>query len=453
MLNVHTLGKFTAEERAAIFSKLKDSDIEALLHDWRFMARPEQLPPPGQWRTWMFMGGRGTGKTRTGAEFIREEIKNGAGRVALVGPAAADCREVMVDGESGLLSVCWKEDRTVNGAYLGRPEYQPSRRRLVWANGAVAYCYSAEDPEQLRGPQHDLAWADEFAAWSNRADTWSNLQFGLRLKRKGSTPPRQLVTTTPRPVPELSKVLKRPDTIITRGSTRDNAAFLSDDFLAAVESMYAGTRLGRQELDGELLEDIEGAFWTRAGIDRCRISKDQVPTTLDRVVVAIDPSGAKSDTDMDADEIGIVVAGRAGNPGNGTAYVLADLSMRGGPADWAKVAVNAYYAYNADCIVAEQNFGGALVEYTIKVEDKAVPYKAVTASRGKAVRAEPVSALYEKGRVKHVGALNKLEDQLLLFSSEGYQGPNSPDRADAAVWAVTDLLVRSVGNVQRATQR
>lgn len=452
-MNIYDLCEMPPEEAIKLIARLPDAEKLALAHNWSFWARPEQLPPPGDWRTWVFLGGRGAGKTRGGAEFIRQSVKDGYGRIALVAQTAADAREVMIDGESGLRAVCWEGDRDYRDRHIGRPEYQPSRRRLVWPNGAVAYSYSAEDPEQLRGPQHDLAWADEYAAWENRKDVWSNLQFGLRLKTKQGFHPRQMVTTTPRPLHDLKAMLERPDTVRTHGGTRSNRTFLSEEFLESVEGLYGGSRLGRQELLGELVMEVEGAYWTTDMFDQRRITLDQLPNDLDRVVVAVDPSGAASANDTNHDEIGIVGAGLKGNARQGAGYVIKDSSLLAGPKDWANRAVNLYYALNADKIVAEINYGGAMVVSTIKTVDPNVPVKVITATRGKVRRAEPVSALYDSGRVCHVGNLGKLEDQLCQFTADGYQGDGSPDRADAAIWALTELMISSVNTVTKVAQR
>jgi phage terminase large subunit-like protein len=452
-MNIYELAALDPERRAKVLKKLNATDAEELLHNWAFFARPEQLPPQGDWRTWVFMGGRGSGKTKAGAEWVRDEVKKGAKRIALVGQTAADVREVMIDGESGLKNVCWKLDRDYRNNFLGRPEYQPSRRRLVWANGAIAHAYSAEDPEQLRGPQHDLAWADEYAAWAQRQMTWDMLQFGLRLRRSNGGQPRQLMTTTPKPLKDLADLIKRADTILTHGSTYRNSAFLSSEFIDAVRSVYEGTRLGRQELEGELLMDIEGAFFSQRNFDENRLKSLADVPDLDRVVVSLDPSGARSNDDGEADEIGIIVAGRKGSARDGKAFVLKDASMRGGPMDWAKVACNLYHAFNADCIVGEVNYGGAMVEATVKSYDPTVNFKEVRATRGKAIRAEPVSALYAKDRVAHVGYMNVLEDQMLRFTPDGYQGNNSPDHADALIWAISDLLLKPSALLRLVHQR
>lgn len=417
-------------------ASLTEDQCEALLHDWRFLAREAQIAPPDElpdgtlWQTWLILAGRGFGKTRTGAEWVREQVKAGAKRVGLIAPTASDARDVMVEGESGLLSVCWAGDKTHNGESLGRPSYEPSKRRLTWANGTIATLFSAEEPERLRGPQHEVLWCDELASWKYLRDTWDMAMFGLRLGDR----PRTCITTTPKPLPLVKEIVKDPRTVVTRGSTFDNATNLAPTFLKAVQDKYAGTRLGRQELNAEILDDLPGALWSRTEIDKHRV---RTAPELQRVVIAVDPSGTKGESD-DGDEIGIVVAG-LGIDGRG--YVLADRTCKLSPDGWGRRAVNAYKEFEGDRIVAERNFGGAMVEHVIKTIDKNVAYKEVTASRGKVARAEPVAALYEQGRVSHVGSMPELEDQMCQMAPEGFVGEGSPDRADALVWALTELLV------------
>lgn len=388
---------------------------ETLLWDWQTWGRPNQQAPGGDWRTWLVLAGRGFGKTRTGAEWVRAQIERGYGRVALVAPTAADARDVMVEGESGILAISppWN-----------RPHYEPSKRRITWPNGAMAVAYSADEPDRLRGPQHAAAWCDEAAAW-RYPDAWDMLQMGMRLGDN----PRTVVTTTPKPVRLIRDLIKAADTVVTRGATFDNAANLPAPFLASIRRQYAGTRLGRQELYAELLEDTPGALWTRASIDDTRVST--VPQ-LRRVVVAIDPAVTSHET---SDETGMIVAG-VGMDGHG--YVLADRSLRASPDGWARAAVAAYTTWEADRIVAEANNGGDLVEAVLRMVDPNAPYRAVRASRGKVSRAEPVAALYEQGRVHHVGVFDRLEDQMTTYTPET---ATSPDRLDALVWALTDLIV------------
>ena len=368
------------------------------------------------------MAGRGFGKTRTGAEFVRAEIAAGrARRVALVAPTALDARNVMVEGESGLMAVAPPYDR---------PEYEPSKHRLTWRNGAIATTYSADEPDRLRGPQHDLAWCDELAAWRYPA-AWDMLLFGLRL----GADPRVVVTTTPRPTKLLRALLADPKVAVTRGRTLDNRAHLAPAFFAQIVKRYEGTRLGRQELDGELLDDLPGAFWSHGVIDAARLAA--APAELARIIVAIDPAVSSGEG---ADETGIIVAGR---DQRGHGYVLADASGRMAPVEWARAAVAACRAQAADRVVAEINNGGELVEATLRVVDPAVAFRAVHAARGKLARAEPVAALYEQGRVHHVGAFPALEDQMCALSPDFDRTAAgwSPDRVDALVWALTDLFI------------
>lgn len=400
-------------------SSLSEEEALMLLYEWRFWARPNQLPPENWRHVWLILAGRGFGKTRTGAETVRWLVETGqAKRIALVAPTAADARDVMVEGESGILAVSRPDFK---------PEYEPSKRRITWPNGAVAYTYSAEEPDRLRGPQHDFAWCDELAAWKYPDDTWDNLIFGLRLGDN----PRVVVTTTPKPIPLVRKLVNDPETVVTRGSTYENAANLPPSFLKEIRDKYEGTRLGRQEIFAEILDDVPGALWTRSMLDDLRVKK---APELVRVVVAIDPAVSSGE---DSDETGIIVAGK-GADGHG--YVLDDLTCRMSPDGWATRAVNAYYKHEADRIVAEVNNGGDLVEATIRTVDRKIPYKAVRASKGKRTRAEPIAALYEQGKIHHVGSFPLLEDQMCNFTPDGYDG--SPDRVDALVWALTELMLK-----------
>lgn len=447
---IASLASLPPSEIRHLICELTDRQAEQLLYDWSFWARPEQLEPPGDWLTWAIIAGRGAGKTKTGAETIRSWVtgstplaRGSCRRVALVAETAADGRDVIVEGDSGILA-CHPKDF--------RPTYEPSKRRLTWPNGALATIYSASDSDQLRGPQHDAAWVDELAKWARAQDVWDQVQFGLRLGQR----PRAIVTTTPRPIPLLKKLIADQSTVVTRGKTEDNRANLAESFIKAIYGKYGGTRLGRQELDAEILEDLEGALWVRSFFDptpesgyRGRANKGDIPDLV-RVVVAVDPSGARNASDG-GDSIGIIVAG-LGTDGRG--YVLADWSLRDGPAGWGRKAVSAYQFFSADRIVAEANFGGGMVESTIKTVDPSVPVTLVTASRGKILRAEPIASLYEQGRVTHVrGAdprddgtgLAALEDQLCLMAYDGFAGEGSPDRVDALVWALTELMLEPQG--------
>jgi phage terminase large subunit-like protein len=398
-----------------------------LLYDWRFWARPNQIPPEGDWLNWMILAGRGFGKTRTGAEWVRDVVcgttplgKGGASRIALIAETSADARDVLVEGESGILGIHPPDFR---------PLYEPSKRRLTWPNGAVATLYNATEPDQLRGPQHDLAWCDELAKWQYARETWDQLQFGMRL----GDMPRSCITTTPRAIPLIKEIMADKRTVTVRGSTMDNASNLATSFMDQIISKYDGTRLGRQELYAEILDDVPGALWTRAMIDNAHV--DELPE-MARVVIAVDPSG--TDGSDDGDEIGIVAVGR-GIDGRG--YVLEDASCKLSPDGWARRAIHMYYKWQADRLVAERNFGGAMVASIIRTVDKSVAYKEVTASRGKSARAEPVAALYEQGRVGHARGLHGLEDQMTLMTSAGYAGEGSPDRLDAAVWGLTEVML------------
>lgn len=414
-------------------------DVEALAllslvqvatwHDdpWLRLRRPEQTPPPGVWRTWLFLAGRGAGKTRTAAEWIRQEVMAGrARRVALVGPTAADVRDVMVRGPSGILASCERIHWPAT--------YAPTLRRITFANGAEAMTYSAEEPERLRGPEHDLAWCDELGAWNpHRAeDAWHNLQLGLRLLGPRGDQPRQIVTTTPRRTPVVRALVAAAaagtgEVVLARSTTFANAANLAPAFLAAVEARYAGTRLGRQELLGELIEDVEGALWSLDQIDRSRVP---AAPDLVRIVVGVDPPATSEGA-----EAGIVVAGRSAA---GEYFVLDDCSRRASPLGWATAAVAAYDRWQADAVVIEVNQGGEMATETLRRVRSTLPIRPVRASRGKFARAEPIAALYEQGRVHHAGAFPALEDQLTTW----VPGEASPDRLDALVWALTELSER-----------
>lgn len=405
------------EHLAREIRRLTPAQAEALLHHWPTWARPDQLPPPGAWSTWLILAGRGWGKTRTGAEWVRHMATTGrAGRIALVARTASDVRDVVVEGESGILRISPPGER---------PEWNSSRRRLTWPNGAIATTYSADEPDQLRGPQHDAAWLDELASW-RYPEAFDQLRFGLRLGEH----PRVVVTTTPRPTPLVTGLIRAPGTVVTRGRTRDNAVNLAAGVVADLERRYAGTRLGRQELDGEILTDAPGALWKWSSIEAARV---ETAPPLRRVVVAIDPAATSGD---ESDETGIVVAGLGWDD---RVYVLDDASGRYAPTEWARRAIAAYRTHEADRIVAEVNNGGEMVAATLRMIDPAAPVRTVHASRGKAVRAEPVAALYEQGRVSHVGPLAMLEDQMTTWDPGVSR--KSPDRMDALVWALTDLAV------------
>ncbi len=413
-------------------NELVEGELLALPFLFEFWAMEHQLPPAGDWRSWVILGGRGAGKTRAGAEWVRSKVEGArpldegpCRRVALVGETIEQVREVMIFGESGILN-CSPPDR--------RPDYEATRKRLVWPNGAVATIHSAHDPESLRGPQFDAAWVDELAKWKKGEEAWDQLQFALRLGNQ----PQVCVTTTPRNVSALKKLLAAPSTVSTHAPTEANAAHLAQSFLEEVRARYAGTRLGRQELDGELLVDAEGALWTSAALEDCRVAK--VPD-LDRIVVGLDPAASSG---SGADECGIVVVGARtqGPVQDWRAVVLADCSVQGAtPNGWAKAALNAMAQFGADRLIAEVNQGGQMVGEVLRGIDPLVPLKSVHASRGKAARAEPVAALYEQGRVAHVKGLDALEDQMCRMTAQGYEGRGSPDRVDALVWALHELMI------------
>lgn len=399
-------------------SQLSERDAAWLDRCWPFWARPEQVPPPGDWRFWLFSGGRGSGKTRAGAEAVRAGVEEGrCGRIALVAPTMASGRQVMIEGPAGLLAIA---------PPASVPAYEPSRQQLRWPNGATATLFSADAPERLRGPQHDLFWADELCAWRQPTYVWDMLLLGLRL----GTNPRGIITTTPKPITLYKQLLRDPTVTVTTASTYRNAANLAPEFLNAIITRYHGTRLGRQELYAELLDDVDGALWRRQWLDRARV--DAAPA-LDRVVVAVDPAVTAL---PESHETGIIVAGVCQS---GHVYVLADESVRASPDTWGRRAIRACRHWGADELVAEGNQGGELVRLTLLTIDPNVSVRIVHATQGKRARAEPVAALYEQGRVHHVGTFPHLEDQLCFWDVS--TGEISPDRLDALVWAVSELAV------------
>ena len=422
-----------------MLSSLSEQAQAELKWHWDFWARPNQKAPDGLWNTWLVLAGRGFGKTRMGSEWIRNNVcgtsplaapPSGFSRIALVAETAADARDVMVLGDSGILA-CHPKDF--------RPEWSPTNRRLTWPNGVQAWVYNATEPDQLRGPQHHAAWVDELAKFRYMQEIWDQLQFGLRLGEH----PRALVTTTPRPLPLIKRLMADADTVVTRGATLDNQANLAVNTVKQLYERYGGTRLGRQELSGEVLTDIPGALWNRDMIDACR--EKEVPEDLERVYVAVDPAVTNTE---DSDEHGIVVVGLARDTeGYAQGYVLADGSCRGNPEEWAKKAISLYRFWSADKIIAEKNQGGLMVESTLKAVDRSVPVELVTATRGKVVRAEPISALYEQGRIHHVGSFPALEDQMCLFSVDFVRSAanGSPDRVDALVWGLTKIFDKITG--------
>lgn len=421
------LARLKPAERARLLGRLPPDAAREIAHVFESWALDGQLPPKGDWRVWLIMAGRGFGKTRAGAEWVtRMARRTGRTRIALVAATTEEARNVMIEGPSGLLA-CADPRR--------RPKWEPSRGKLTFASGAEAFVYSADNPESLRGPQHRYAWCDELAKWRHGPAAWDNLIMGLR---EGPSQ-RVVVTTTPRPVPLLKRLLADPATVRTGGRTRDNV-HLPEAYIAAVEGSYAGTRLGRQELDGELIEDADGALWTRDAIDAARSDRSEAERTLVRVVIGVDPPASS-----EGDACGIVACGQARD---GTAHVLEDASVdRPSPERWAAAVADAAWRWRADRVVAEANQGGEMVGAVLRQHDRSLPVTLVHASRGKSARAEPVSFLYAQGRVKHAGIFPALEEQMCgMTIGGGYEGPGrSPDRADALVWALTELMLAKRG--------
>jgi phage terminase large subunit-like protein len=405
----------SSETETQWVARLSEAQRVALYYDWPTWARAEQVPPPGDWVTWLLMGGRGSGKTRAGAEWVRALAADGIGPIAMVSESIVEAIAVMVLGPSGVMAVTPPDERPkLSGA------------TLRWPNGIEAMLLGANDSERFRGPQFAAAWCDEVGKWPNAEAAWDMLQFGLRL----GTRPRQLATTTPRPTKLLKRLLADPLTAVTRMTTAENRKHLAESFLGAVVGRYKNSVLGRQELDGELIEDLPGALWTR---DMFRPPGD---AALDRIVVAVDPPATSG---AGADGCGIVVAGRAG----ADVVVLADLTLKpAAPMAWATRAARAFEDFAADCIVAETNQGGEMVRAVIAQVDAKAPVRMVHATRGKWVRAEPVAALYAQARVAHAPGLGALEDEMCAFGFDGMSGRHSPDRVDALVWAVTELMLR-----------
>ena len=420
-------GKFSQSDHERMLRVMTRREMQGINRDWRMWGRlGKQLPPDElDWRSWLILGGRGAGKTRAGAEWVKAQALGDwthgapqARRIAIVGPTLDQARSVMIEGKSGLLSIHMEAER---------PLYEPSKRLITWPNGAVAQVFSADEPESLRGPQFDAAWCDELAKWRLGEQAWDMLAFALRLGEF----PRAVITTTPRPVPLLKRLLADPGTAVTRTATFDNATNLAKSFIADVTERYGGTRLGRQELNGELIDDDPDALFRRATIEGGRV---KAAPELKRVVVAVDPPASHG---KKANACGIVCVGLGID---GVAYVLDDHSLeRAKPIQWAERAVALYHARGASRVVAEVNQGGAMVEAVMREVDGTLSFRAVHATRGKHARAEPVAALYEQGRVRHVGAFPELEDEMCSALGEGMK---SPDRLDALVWAVSDLMLR-----------
>ncbi len=417
-------------------AKLSFCELEFLQKDWQIWARDDQLPPSLTkaglpWSTWLILGGRGAGKTRAGAEWVRAQALGTqplacrpCPRIALIGETLADVRSVMIEGVSGILSISNTDDR---------PLFEPSKKQLVWKNGSIAQMFSSEDPESLRGPQFGAAWCDELAKWRHCDMVWDMLQFGMRLGEN----PRQVVTTTPRPLALIKKLLEDPKCAVSRSSTFANKQNLAPAFLTSIVERYDGTRLGRQELNAEILEEQTGALWSTQSIDNYRVA---CAPKLNRVLVAVDPPISSN---KDADLCGIVGVGCGVDK---RAYVLSDRSIGGlRPLQWATRAVELYRGLNADCLLVEINQGGEMAEHILQQVDATVPIKNVRAHRGKWMRAEPVAALYERGLVSHVGHFAELEDQMCDFSIDGKAFARSPDRLDALVWALSELMLVQPG--------
>ena len=415
------LARMPLERAADMVRRWKTSDLEEALRSWRFWRLAAQAEPEGDWRIWLVMAGRGFGKTRMGAEWVRARAEaDGTLRIALVGATIVEARSVMVEGESGLLACA------ANGMPV---RWEPSLRKLCWENGAEARIFSAAEPDSLRGPQHHFVWADEIAKWPQGIPAWDNLMMGLRLGAQ----PQAMATTTPRPVPLVKRLHVAADVRRTVGRTLDNAANLPLAYIRAMQAEYGGRRIGRQELDGELIEDAEGALWTRDRLEECRMG---ATPELVRVVIGVDPPASSG-----GDACGIVVAGLCVG---GKGWVLADESVSGrSPEGWAQAVAAAAERWQADRVVAEKNNGGEMVESVLRAAQVTMPVRLVHASRGKVARAEPVAALYEKHRVHHAGAFPALEDELCgLIAGGAYEGPGrSPDRADALVWALSELML------------
>lgn len=415
--HISSLATLNEAERQTWIESLTTEQAAALPYDWPFWAREKQLPPPGDWFCWLLRSGRGFGKTRTGAQWIIDGALNGPYfPIALIGQTKADVRDTMIElHESSILKISppWF-----------RPKYEPSKRRLVWPNGMVGIGYSGDEPDQLRGPQHGRAWIDELAKFKYPQETWDNMEFGLRL----GDDPQVCVTTTPRPIALIKSILQDPATVDVQGSSYENAVNLSPRYIQRVIKRYEGTRLGRQEIHGILLDDVPGALWTHDAIETHRRTKHP---DLVRIVVAIDPAASVSES---SSETGIVVAGLGADKHG---YVLEDMTLSDTPSAWASQAVSGYYKYQADRILGEVNNGGDMVESTVRTVDDNVSFKKISASRGKRTRAEPVAALYEQGKVHHIGMFAELEDQMCQW----VPGDESPDRMDALVWAITELMV------------
>jgi len=424
------LARLTPSECRAALSVLTDAEAEALLYDWRgFNARPDQVAPEGDWDIWLALAGRGWGKTEAGAQWIREQVNNGARSIALIAETQKDLEEVMVKRLLGIYPP----------GEGPKVRYKPVR--ITWPCGAVALGYNGTEPDQLRGPEFDTAWIDELAKYRYARETWDMLQFGMR----SGDHPKVMVTTTPRPI-ELIKALAsgaEGKVHVTRGRTLDNRSNLAPGFIEKVTARYGSSRLGRQELDAEILGDLPGALWTQTNLDIYRVKE---PVDLGRVVVSIDPAITNTE---DSDEHGLVVAGIGADQ---TGYLLEDASLTGSPMEWAKAAITLTKKYSADGVVVEVNQGGDMVAHTLRTIAPMLNIIEVRATRGKHVRAAPIASLYEQGRIRHVGGFHKLENQMTQMTNEGYQGEGSPDRVDAMVWAFTELMPDMVDTIADASR-
>lgn len=432
MVNAQDLSQLPQDQIKGVLSGLSSVDVKTLVNSWRFWARPEQLPPDGDWTTWLFFGGRGAGKTRSGAEYMKEVALAYPGiRLGLVGPTRADVRDTMIHGASGLMGLHWEEGQ--------RPRHVPTKRGVFWPNGSFALAFSAEEPERFRGPNLHFIWADELATWRYLDECWALMSLALRLEYPGFHSPRIYISTTPRPLSLLKEIIHQPSTVITRATTYANRANLSKKFFETIVSQYERSTLGRQEIYGELIDDVVGALWKRQLIDKHRVGSNH--PQLELIVVAVDP--ATSDK-ASANECGIITAG-LGSDQRG--YIFGDHSTHGvSPAIWGKKVVDLFHQTKASYVVAEGNLGGGLVETVIKQIDLNVPIKFVQAKRGKYLRAEPVAMLYEQGRVSHIGHFHDLEDQMCRFTAS-YEKENpghSPDRVDALVWSLAALMLEDL---------
>jgi len=403
-------------KRDEAINKLTQEEAEDALYDWEVRARPKQLPPKGNWFGWLLRSGRGFGKTRAGAEWIIDRVRKGFKRIALIGQTKADVRDTMIEiGDSSILKIS-------RPTFM--PKYEPSKRRLTWPNGAIAISYSGDEPDQLMGPQHDTVWIDELAKFQYPQKTWDNMEFGLRIGLN----PQVMITATPRPIPIIKDLIADPDIRDVRGNSYENIDNLSERYINRIIKKYEGTRLGRQEIYGHILADNPDALWTRKVIEDNR--RNKAPELI-RIAVAIDPQATDN---IMSSETGIIVGGISEDK---QGWILADVTIKGSPDTWGNEAVTAYHKFAADLIIGEINNGGDMVEHVIRSIDSKVSYKSVRASRGKYVRAEPVSALYEQGRIHHIGTFIALEDQL----AEWVPGDKSPDRLDALVWLITELML------------